>query len=329
MTLAVELDTDSLSTSSKRAYLADLADIRSWCASRQIPGIPALTALDAFVYLVEQRRLGRAHATLRRRRTLLRKLIAHGSVAISAGELGMVEDRFQKMGDDATTVLVVSDDAIIRAGLRAVLTDSRAGCWTEESERLSRPTADFWDYVLIWINYRHGLDPYGPLRHINSMGSTFTAQTPIVAVYTGRLTPMLQLRLAEAGVRYAVPHAWLSDHLHLLAEMLDTASVPIQFHLDTALAMRQRLGLSLSGTIDALLSAAAEVPAVVWTGHLPQTHLPISRTEVTRLRRIAGELAGVPGPDFSKYATSAKRAPETPEWPRVREVVRQALNLTD
>lgn len=232
------------------------------------------------------------------------------------------------MADDGITVLVVSDDAIIRAGLRAMLTDSQAGCWTEKSDRLTAATSNFWDYILIWINSQHGLDPFGPLRHVNSLASSLTAQTPIVAVYTGQLTPMLQLRLTEGGVRYAVPHAWLSDHLHTLAGMLETASVPIEFHLDTALAMRQRLGLLLSGTIDELLQVAAEVPAIVWTGHLPQTHLPISRADVNRIRRVARERAGIPGPDFSKYATSVRRVPETPEWPHVREIVRQALSLS-
>lgn len=226
-------------------------------------------------------------------------------------------------------MLVVSDDPIIRAGLQSVLTESGAVCWADATEQLDAATATSWDYILVWLNSPRGVDPFGAITRIGALGAAVTTRVPVVAVHAGgSVAPIIHLRLAEAGARYAVAHPWLSDNLTALAEMLARAAVPLKFHLGTPLALRQGLGLRLSGELEPLLAAAAQVPPRVWTGHLPQSHLPITRSEITRLRRIALDQAGIPAPDFSKYATSLRRAPDTPEWPRVREVVREAFGIS-
>lgn len=317
-----------LSEATRRAYAADFADIQAWCHARGLSGVPGLSARHIFAYLVDARRLGRSHATLRRRITMLRKIASSHLLELAPADLTRLEQRVLNAQQGQANVLVVSDDPIIRMGLQSVLTASGAVCWADAVEQLDTATATSWDYILVWLNSPRGLDPFGAITKVHSLGTAVTTRVPVVAVHAGdSIGPIVHLRLAEAGVRYAVAHSWLASNLTSLAAMLSTAAVPLKFHLGTPLALRQSLGLRLSGELEPLLVAAAQMPAAVWRGHLPQSHLPISRSDVSRLRRISLDQAGIPAPDFSKYATSLRRAPDTPAWPRVREIVRAAFEL--
>lgn len=316
---------DGLSASTRRAYAADLAHLLSWCALHELADARDLAAQHVFAYLVDARRKGLSTSTIRRRVTALRKIASSHLLNLPVAELAHLEKRLLDALPGQASVLVVSDDPIIRAGLQAVLTESGAVCWAVDTAHFDSISASSWDYILVWMNAPRGIDLFGAISRIRTLGTAVTTRIPVVAIHSGSLVPIVQLRLAEAGVRYALPHSWLSENLPALADMLTAAAVPLGFHLDTPLAIRQRLGFLLSGEMEALLDAAALAPAQLWSGHLPQSHLPIARSEITRLRRIALEQAGIPAPDFSKYATSLKRAPDTPEWPRVRQIVRQAL----
>lgn len=316
-----------LSDATRRAYASDLADIEAWCLKRGLGGgVSELSTRHVFAYLVDARRRGRSRATLRRRVTALRTIASSQLLTLAPSDLVQLEQRVLDALPGHASVLVVSDDPIIRAGLQAVLTGSGSVCWADSSEHLDASTATSWDYILVWLNSPRGVDPFGAITRIDALGAEVTTRVPVVAVHAGRsLSPLVHLRLAEAGARYAVGHAWLSANLAGLAAMLAAAAVPQRFHLGTPLALRQSLGLRLSGELEPLLAAALQLPPRVWTGHLPQSQLPISRSEIAQLRRIALEQAGIPAPDFSKYATSLRRAPDLPEWPRVREVVRAAF----
>jgi hypothetical protein len=150
-----------------------------------------------------------------------------------------------------------------------------------------------------------------------------------VAVAHAGVGPFVRLRLAEAGVRYLVPDAWLADHLDSLADRIRAADIPIRYHLETPLAIRQSLGLSLAGELAPLVDAALAVPAEVWTSGAALDRLPLSRADVRRLRSLALHAAGVPAPDFSRYASSLRAAPTTPEWVTVRTIVRAALEIEE
>lgn len=319
---------NGLSASTRRAYASDLADLLSWCESHGMIDFRHLGARHIFAYLVDVRRHGRSTSTIRRRVTALRKIASSHLLDLSVSELARLEKRFLDALPGQASVLVVSDDPIIRAGLQAVLSESGAVCWADVTAHLDPPSASSWDYILVWMNSPRGVDLYGAISRVRALGSAVTTRIPVVAIHSSRPNPIVQLRLAEAGVRYALPHQWLSENLPALANMLSEADVPLNFHLDTPFALRQRIGLRLSGEIEVLLDAAALAPDKLWKGHLPQSHLPIARSEITRLRRIALEQAGVPAPEFGKYASSLRRAPETPEWPRVRDIVRQAFGLS-
>jgi CheY-like chemotaxis protein len=316
-----------VSASTVRAYAKDFDDLEMWCRERGFASTVSLNARDVFAYLVDVHKRGRSLSTVRRRATMLRRIAGTPLLELAASELTRLEHRILRSAPGQASVLVISDDAIIRAGLGTVLTESGAICWADSTDNFNPATALVWDYILVWLNSRRRLDRFGAIPRIGALDSRTTTQVPVIAVHSGDVNALVRLRLAEAGARYLIPHPWLSEHVASLAGLLAAAEVPIGFHLDTPLALRQRLGLRLSGELAPLLDAAALLPDVLWTGYLPQSHLPIPRTEISRIRSIASDQAGIPSPDFSKYAASLRRPPATPEWPRVREVVRAGLGI--
>lgn len=321
----------NLAPATVRAYASDLRAVRTWCRTRGIVGgMSQLDAKRVFAHCVDLLRDGRSRSTVRRRLTALRShLEAGGTLGVSSGELFDIERRILKESAGTTSVLVLSDDPITRAGLRAVLDDTGVLSWSEAVGALDVSTLTVWDYVLVWVAVRRGVDGFAAVQRFEGLDSSVTTTVPIVAVHSGVLTDMARLRMSEAGFRYAVPHAWLSNHLDRLSLLLTEAALPRRYHLETPLALRQMLGLRLGGELGPLLRVAAQMPAEVWASHVPQEQLPISRTDVHRLRRLALESAGVPAPDFLRFATSMRRPPDSPEWSTVRDVVRSAFDMTN
>lgn len=326
-----------LAPATQRAYASDLRDIERWCLEYEISGgIRGLDERRFFAYLVDLARHGRSSATIRRRLTAFRALLAAdaapeselASRRLTELDLFRLEKRVLAGRNSRTGVLVVSDDAIIRAGLRVVLTESGILCWSDEVSDVDDATVAAWDYVLVWIAASSGIDPFGAIERVRQLGAGVTDMTPIVAVFPGTLSDVVRLRLSEAGIRYALPHGWLSNNLDSLSARLSNAEVPLRYHLETPFALRQQLSLSLNGDLAALLDAAKSTPPEVWTEHTPQQRLPISRADIQHLRQIALNEAGIPAPSFSKYATSMRTPPSTPEWRTVREIVRAAFALS-
>jgi CheY-like chemotaxis protein len=323
---------DELSPATRRAYASDIRDIEEWCVERAIEGgVANIDERRIFAYLVELVRVGRSVATVRRRLTALRSFplvsgVDRSSVKprLTDMQLFEVERRVLTGKDSRTGVLVICDDPIVRAGLRAVLSDAGVLCWSDPFGRLDEATITVWDYVIIWGATPKGIDTYWAIRELHSLNREITSRVPVVAVFDSKLSLVARLRFAEAGVRYAIPHAWLATNIDHLSVLLATAEIPQRFHLETPLALRQELGFNLSGDLAALLAAAAGVPADVWVGDLPQRELQTTRNAIQNLRRIALKEAGVPAPPFSKYATSMRTPPSTPEWVTVRKIVSDA-----
>ena len=329
----------TLSPASARAYKSDIRDIDQWCKGRGLnAGIVGLDERTLFAYLVELVHLGRSPATVRRRLTALRSFVDYMETVppaagqprlpmLKAEQLFTLEKRVPAELKTQTGVLIVSDDSIVRAGLASVLSESGVLCWSEKVKTVDAATFSVWDYVLVWVATSRGIDSFGAVEAIRALDSDLTAQVPIVAVHPGKVSPVVRLRLVEAGMRYAVPQSWLSSNFGSLSALLANAEIPQRYHLETPLALRQKLDLSLSGDLGALLDAAAQMPSIVWTGHLSQDRLPISRKEILKVRLLALEKAGVPAPAFSKYATSLRAAPTLPEWSEVRKIVRLAFAI--
>lgn len=239
-------------------------------------------------------------------------------------ELAELERKVLATDVGNASVLVISDDAVIRAGLQGVLTEAGAVCWAEPVCDLHPALITAWDYILVWVRSHRGSDRLAAISHVAALSSQVTTVVPVIAVHGAALPAVTRLRLAEAGFRYLVPHSWLSQHLAGLAQLLGRADIPQEFHLATPLALRQALGLQLSGELEPLISRAADLPETVWMDQTQKASAP-PRSAVNELRAMALRSGGLPPPDFAKYATSTRRAPELPEWPRVRELLRESL----
>lgn len=323
-----------LSDASRRAYLSDLADLTQWCEAHGLDlQHDPLSGRHVFAYVLGLARAGRTQSTIRRRLTALRRIATiappPAKFAFDLGELAQFERRILDASSERASVLVISDDAVIRAGLRGVLTEAGAACWSEPIEGLDPTIVTVWDYVLVWIRSSRGSDRYGAISRVAELGRDVTTAIPIIAVHGVNVAPVVRLRLAEAGFRYLVPHNWLSGNLAKLSDLLSTANIPIRFHLETPLALRESLGLHLNGELAELVDTAATLPASVWRSQRTATNPELARANVNLLRAIALRSSGVPAPDFAKYATSMRRPPELPEWPRVRELLREGLGYAD
>lgn len=318
-----------MKASTAQAYAGDLRDFDSWCELHDVGCFDrdtgdASNAFDqlVFAYLVHLLRDGRSHSTVRRRLTALRSTFSSGEDPDRVARLHAIEDVVLRMDRDVTAVLVASADPIIREGLAAVLARGGLGVWQESRVVAGPPVTTIWDYALVWLPLRHGIDTQASVRWITEVAS---AQVPIVALYPSRLTELARLRLAEAGVRYAIPHPWMADHLDDVPSMLTGATLPARFHLETPFAIRTRLGLRPSGELEPLLSAAKELPERVWLNDAAAHDLP--RDTVRRLRRTAMQTAGVP-PPLGRYSDAVRKAPTLPDWREVRRIVRLSFNRT-
>lgn len=222
-----------------------------------------------------------------------------------------------------TTVSIVSDDPIMREGLDSVLSRYGIVSWPSSFHEALVPAAGAWDYVLVWLPSREGIDPFGSISQVGKLAAT---GVPVVAVYPGRITPLVRLRLSEAGARYALPQWWLSEQVEELSGLLSRAELPARYHLGTPLSIRQEIGLLLVGRLAPLIAAAQQLDPTVWRRpESPATMLP--RTQVQRLRQLALE-AGVP-PPVDRYSGATRRTPSTPAWRDVHRVVRGAFNFKD
>lgn len=313
------------SAATTRAYLADLRDIADFWAERgNGAGLAELEARHLFAYLAGLVKAGRSASTVRRRLTALRANVRqNGEPNVSVEALHELEDQILSLAGTQTTAMVVSDDAIVREGLAAVLAKQGVLTWADTTRTALASTGTVWDYVLVWLPSPRGIDRYTSIEWVAEAAET---GVPVVTLYPGRVTELFRLRLAEAGARYALPQGWLSQRVEDLPEMLATATLPTRFHLETPLALRQKLGLSLAGRLAPLLAAAVELPEEVWRSPTPDVGPHLSRSQVQRLRRIASEDAGIP-PPFGRYSTAMRNAPRTPDWRDVRRVVRQAFNF--
>lgn len=205
------------------------------------------------------------------------------------------------------------------------MTEAGAVSWAEGLDGIDPNIISVWDYVLIWINSSNGSDRFGAISRLATLSQEVKTAITLIGVHGTHVNAVVQLRLAEAGFRYLVPHSWLSGNLAHLPDLLSSASIPIRFHLSTPLALRESLGLNLSGELAKLVDAASSLPEAVWLCRKLSPNEELTRATINQVRAIALHSAGVRAPDFTKYATSVRRPPELPEWPRVRELLRQGL----
>lgn len=340
-----------LSPATRRAYAADLRAFEAWCERRDLARGPEATERDLlFAYLVSLLRAGRSLGTARRRLSALRahsralrqlgaseegRLVEWHRVnsmlpvpgAVSAETEGRADATHEGAAAAVRSVLVVADDPIVRAGTDAVLTAGGALCWPITTDRVHPRILDVWDVVLLLVTGASGLDQFREASLLHRLDRRLLRSAPVLVVHMRTASPTVRLRFAEAGASALLPYSWLLEAVSAGSPCITRATVPARYRLPAPEELRRSLGLRAQGSLETLLAEALELPAEVWSSHLPQSRLPIARSEVLRMRRVAYEGAGLPAPDFARFASSVRRAPELPEWSSVRAIVQSALGL--
>lgn len=330
--VAGELVPIEKSKATLRAYESDLRDIAAWCEERDVgPGLDSLNERRLLAYVLDQLRRRRSPATVKRRLSSYAAAIQHTGKSIPIRFLRTALDRLDAGGGGELVpplgVLILADDPIVRAGLGAVLDQKGILTWSDPIQDVDHRTLSSWDYVIVWLSRKGYPDRYSAISAVGEIALSITATVPLIAISAQPVGALIRLRLAEAGVRYLLPQAWCVENLDLLLDCLERGDIPLDYHLPTPLALRQGLSLSLEGSLEPLMSAARGLPEKVWNGSTALQHLPMTRAQVHTFRRMAHEVAGVPAPHFSTYASSLRGAPTLPAWVTVRAVIREAFGI--
>lgn len=100
---------------------------------------------------------------------------------------------------------------------------------------------------------------------------------------------------------------------------LRRGDAPAAYAIPSQWSLRQELGLRWNGAVGPFLETAMTMPPEKYAANSPPAPLfGVGRGPFRTVQRAAKDVAGLPEPDFSRYASSTRRPPELPEWPRVR-----------
>jgi len=319
-----------------RAYRGDLRHLQSWLnASGQ--AFLQLTDLLLFRYLLMLARHGYSPSTIRRRTTCLRAFVAYAS---ACGEVFSVDVdtaaervRLSMRRDDggATSLLVVSDDVLVGSGLEVAASSSGIADTSRRAlEGLSEGVErlGIFDYALVHIWPSDGdVDRLRAVETVALLVLRGLASTVIV-IASFDLKPLVSLRLAEAGCGFCFPYSVVRDDPGAFFDAMRSGEPDSRFALPTQWALRQSLGLRWNGEVAPFLALARTLPALAWTTDLPQSRLGVGRSVIRQVQAAARDAAGLPEPSFSRYASSLRKPPELPEWPKVRSFVRALWALS-
>lgn len=319
-------------SASARAYAGDIRDLQDWLELHGADGgLESVTASQLHRYLRHLQNEGRSASTIRRRMTTYRALDAfcRGQGYVWGVDLDEVNRAFRIAASidpvgASSPLLVSSEDELVLAGIRSCF--SRAG--VAEIIPLSDVTASTsgsgigeCDCALIHLVPAGGADRFARIAAIAELTRRRIVRE-IVVVTNSRLDPVIRLRLAEAGATFVYPYRLLAVDPAQLARQIVDGTLDQRFRLKSQWAMRQDLGLRWDGLLEPFLDEVAVLPTELWLSDRAQSHLPVSRGQLRAIQLSARDVAGLPEPDFRKYAASTRRPPELPEWPRVRAFVR-------
>lgn len=324
---------------SARAYAGDLRDLENWLTLQAVDGsLEKLTASQLHRYLRHLQIQGRSPSTVRRRLTTYRGLAEfcrrHGyRWTVDLEEVGRsfrVAAHIDPMGA-STPLIVSSDDELFLAGVRLwfnrsgiaeIVPSSDTTAWVPQSG------VEESDCALIHLVPGSGADRFAKVREIAALSERGIARE-LVVVTGSTLDPLVRLRLAEAGATFVYPYRLLARDPAQLATQIVHGALDQRFRLSSQWAMRQHLGLRWDGLLQPFLEEVAQLPTELWLSGRAQSDLPVSRAQVRAIQRSARDVAGLPEPDFRKYAASTRRPPELPEWARVRQFVRSLWGRSD
>lgn len=300
-------------------------EIQSWCTAN---GFPAGTEIDErhlYCYLVSLRLRGNGVQALRR---VVDTLIDRVPASTGSPGARWLPDRANRTTPDAAMVLVVAEDPVFGVGLENLLIEHGQACIAVTPAMAQRFAAAIWDYVIIWPLAPGRSDRYASVSCISDLVASMP-QVTAASVRWDRSHPLRALREAEAGIQFQIDYeTFATDTAGFVAELRGGA-IRGSFQLATPLALRQEQGLRLTGDVAQFLAIASALPAEVWTTNRTQRALGIPRSAITGIRRAAWEVAGIPAPDYARFSSSMRAAPEYPEWSTVRNFVRICWGLDD
>jgi len=319
-----------------RAYRGDLGHLRSWLsASGQ--AFFQLNDLLLFRYLLTLARHGYSSSTIRRRITCLRAFVTYingrGEVLSLDVDTAAERVRLAMRRDDvgATSLLVVSDDVLVGSGLEVAASSSGiVDTSRRDLEGLGEGVEQLgiFDYALVHIWPSDG--DVDRLRAVDTVALLvrrgLTSTVIVIASFDPK--PLVSLRLAEAGCGFCFPYSVLRGDPGSFFDAMRSGEPDDRFVLPTQWALRQSLGLRWNGEVAPFLALARTLPARAWTTDLPQSRLGVGRSVIRQVQAAARDVAGLPEPSFSRYASSLRKPPELPEWPRVRSFVRDLWGLS-
>lgn len=317
-----------------RAYRADLRDVRKWASSHGIDARMQFEDAHIAAYFAQLIGGGMLASTLRRRASALRfaqrpdsaMLLGEPVIATDADTQAIERSAVAALRH-RTTVLVAVHDPILRAGLIATLADAGIFCWGGEPTGLPAAGVSSWDYLIVWLDQQDGIDRHAGIEVVRGLGVVTTTRVPVIGVVRQRPNPYLRLRMAEAGVRYAVSHAWLSANIGVLPRLLVESDIPDRYHLESPIALRARVGMALGGDVGAFLDEARTLPRAAWESTRSRSALGIRRADVEQLRRLSAQVAGVRPPPERPYASPSRSGPLLPTWASIQTVVRRSFGV--
>jgi len=318
-----------------RAYKGDLRHVQAWLsASGQ--AFFQLSDRLLFRYLLMLAKCGYSLSTIRRRTTCLRAFVTYarecGEIVTLDVDTAAERVRLAMRRDDvgATSLLVASDDVLVASGLEAaasssgIVDTSRRGL---EELREGVQRLGIFDYALVHIWPVDGdVDRLRVVDTVARLVQRGLASTVIV-IASFEPKPLVSLRLAEAGCGFCFPYAVVRDDPGSFFDAIRSGEPDYRFALSTQWALRQSLGMSWNGEVAPFLALARTLPARAWTTDLPQSRLGVARSLIRQVQGAARDVAGLPEPAFRRYASSLRKPPELPEWPRVRSFVRDLWAL--
>ncbi len=224
------------------------------------------------------------------------------------------------------SVLIVSDDVLLRLGLEAALALVRIHDLRSISHAQIGTIRDSIDVLIVDPRTSTSIDHFNGIETLTELENNRTPSQISVALARSTMDSLVKLRLAEAGAQFVLP----VDHVtccvnHLIRRSLQP---PEDLRLATRWALREAEGLAWDGDLAAFLRAAESFPSDVWLKTTPQSLLPLTRRQIMHLRRLAHDVGGLPAPDFRRYSTLERAAPRLPEWPTVRDFVRRLWGHT-
>lgn len=304
----------------------DSLALTQWCQEQSFPPIDAMDDRHLYCYLVSRRGQG---SSIQQLQNAASAYAAASSLPSDEEHLAELVDQVMRIGNEFVSILIVSDDSLIGTGLEKVLTEAGFACAVVQSEAAHSYASSIWDYILISSFTPAGMDRHASLEHVPKLVAAMP-QASTVSIRLGPSNPVLDLRQAEAGIQFQFSYEDVVRDLARFIDNLRSGSMKPEHQLPTPLAIRQSQGLRLTGSIVEFLEVARTLPPEIWTSNRTQRDLAIKRSVISNIRRTAWEVAGIPAPEYARFASSAARsAPEYPEWSTVRKFVRECWQLIE